>query len=280
MFLASLVISGREWLLPAAAFVAGALFLLFWTYRRETGGRGVRVAAFLLKLLGILTLAACVLDPLWSGQRARPGANLFVVLADNSQGLLIKDRDAPQSRGAFLRDLLTGDPSAWLGKLEDNFQVRRYFFDSRLQSTRDFSELSFDGRASSIGDALRNIAERYQGQPLSGVLLLTDGNATDLPDGKLDVPGLPPIYPVVIGKDDAIKDIALQKVAVSQTAFEDAPVSLQADVGSAGYSGQSIVAQLFGADGRKVQEQTMKSRGDGETLPFRFELKPEKPGLS
>ncbi|HEX4645595.1 MAG TPA: hypothetical protein VH598_08295, partial [Verrucomicrobiae bacterium] len=74
MFLASLVISGREWLLPAPAFAAGALLLLFWTYRRETGGGGIRIAAFLLKLLGILTLAACVLDPLWSAQRARPGA--------------------------------------------------------------------------------------------------------------------------------------------------------------------------------------------------------------
>src|SRR5260370_3284613 len=165
MFLASLVISGREWLLPAAAFTAGALLLLFWTYRRETSGGGIRIAAFLLKLLGILTLAACVLDPLWSGQRARPGANLFVVLADNSQGLQIKDRDAPQSRGAYLHDLLTGDPSAWLGKLEDNFQLRRYFFDSRLQSTRDFSEISFDRLASSIGYALRNIPDTNQGQP-------------------------------------------------------------------------------------------------------------------
>jgi uncharacterized membrane protein len=276
----SLLISGRAWLWPMAIFLALALGLIVWAYRRETANPAVRGACAGLKLLGLLTLAACVLEPLWSGQRARPGANLFVILADNSQGMQIKDRGATQSRADFLRGLLTANSAAWPVKLEENFQLRRYYFDSRLQSTRDFSEMSFDGRASSIGAALRNIAERSQGQPLSGVLLLTDGNATDLPDGKLDTAGLPPVYPVVIGTDDAVKDISLQKVAVSQTAFEDAPVNIQADVANGGYSGQSIVAQLLDSDGKKVDEKTLVSRGDDELLPFRFELKPEKPGIS
>jgi len=115
---------------------------------------------------------------------------------------------------------------------------------------------------------------------LSGVLLLTDGNATDLPDGHLDVPGMPPVYPVVIGKDDAIKDVALQKVAVSQTAFEDAPVTIQADVASDGYSSQPIVVQLLDATGKKVDEKMSRAASDGQATAFRFELKPEKPGLS
>ena len=96
-----------------------------------------------------------------------------------------------------------------------------------------------------MGAALRGLAERYKGQPLAGVLLLTDGNATDLPDGSPDLSGLPPIYPVVIGTDQPIKDIALNSIKVTQTAFEDAPVSLQADVSCAGYAGANIMAQLL-----------------------------------
>ncbi|MHB8520197.1 MAG: glutamine amidotransferase [Limisphaerales bacterium] len=278
--LGALLISGREWLWPAAVFLAVALGALVWNYRRVPAPGVIRGVCLGLKLLGFLLLAACVLEPLWSGQRARPGANLFVLLADNSQGMQIKDRDATQTRAGFLRSLLTGDTAAWIGKLEENFQLRRYFFDSRLQSARDFSELSFDGRASSMGAALRHIAERYQGQPLAGLLLLTDGNATDLPGGKLDPAGLPPIYPVVIGNDTPIKDIALQQVAVSQTAFEDAPVNIQADVVSGGYSGRSVVAELFDANGRKVADRSLTAPRDGEPLAFRFELKPEKPGIS
>jgi len=278
--IAALVISGWSWLWPVAAFLVIGVGLLLWVYRAESATRGVRLLCATLKLLGILTLAACLLEPLWSGKRARSGANVFVVLADNSQRMQVKDQGAAGNRAMALHGLLTSEHETWLAKLEDHFQLRRYYFDARVQNTRDFSEMAFDGRATAIGASLRTIAERYQGQPLSGVLLLTDGNATDLRDGRMETAGLPPIYPVVIGSDNPIKDIGIQKVAVSQTAFEDAPVSLQADVTADGYSGQSIVAQVLDATGRQVEEQSLKAPGDGELIPFRFQLKPDKPGIS
>src|SRR6267143_6079487 len=167
--LGAVLISGRDWLLPAAGLLLLALLLLAWGYRKAPAGGPIRSVCLALKLLGLLALAACLLDPLWTGQHARPGSNCFAVIADNSQGMQIKDRNETRSRGELLHGLLASDKATWPGQLDENFQVRRYFFDSRLQSTKDFSELAFDGRASSIGDALRNIAERYQGQPLSGV---------------------------------------------------------------------------------------------------------------
>ena len=167
MFVATLVISGRDWLWPAAIFLALALLALGWTYRHAPAGGAIRGVCVFLKLLGLLVLAACLVDPLWSGQRARPGANIFVVIADNSQGMQIKDRGETRSRGELLRAKLTADKTDWRARLEEDFQMRRYFFDSRLQSTKDFSELVFDGRASAIGSALRTVVERYQGQPLA-----------------------------------------------------------------------------------------------------------------
>jgi uncharacterized membrane protein len=280
MLFATLVISGREWLWPLATFLAVALLALAWAYHRAAARGTVRGVCALLKALGLLTLAACLLEPLWSGERARPGANVFLVLADNSEGMQIKDRAETRSRGELLRAMLTADKADWRAKLDENFQVRRYLFDARLQSTKDFSDLAFDGRATAIGSALRTLADRYRGQPVAGVLMLTDGNATDLPDGKLEVAGLPPVYPVVIGRDDAIKDIAVQKVAVSQTAFEDAPVTIQAEVLAAGYEGSSIVAQVLDREGKKVAEQTQRAAREGETIPFRMQLRPEKSGVS
>src|SRR6185436_5233472 len=114
-----------------------------------------------------------------------------------------------------------------------------------------------------------------------GVLLLTDGNATDLPNGTVpDLKGLPPIYPVVIGKRDAVQDVAVQQVHVSQSSFEDAPVAIQADVTAAGYRGQPVTARLVDRTGKVLQEQTADARADGEAVAFRFQLKPEQPGLS
>src|SRR6266511_2839933 len=280
MFTATLLISGQEWTWPVAIFLGIALVALVWSYRRAPAPGTIRGFCLFLKLLGLVVLAACLLDPLWSGQRARPGANLFVVIADNSEGMQIKDRGETRSRGELLHAMLTADKADWRAKLEENFQVRRYLFDARLQSTKDYSELAFDGRATAIGAALRTVADRYRGQPVAGVLVLTDGNATDLPDGKLEVAGLPPVYPVVIGRDEAIKDIAVQKVAVSQTAFEDAPVTVQAEVLAAGYEGSSIAAQVLDRHGKRVAEQTQRAPRDGETIPFRLQLRPEKSGVS
>jgi uncharacterized membrane protein len=279
MMFGAVLISNRQWLLPAAGFLLVAILLLLWTYLRAPADKNLRTACALLKLLGVAALLACLLEPLWSGQRAKPGANYFAVVADNSQGMAIKDKGETRTRSETLTNLLSPQSAIWLRKLEENFQARRYYFDARLQSTRDFSELAFDGRASSIGAALRTIGERFRGQPLAGILLFTDGNATDMPEGKLDTTGLPPIYPVVIGRDESINDIAIRKVATSQTAFEDAPVTLQAEASASGYSGKTIAAQLLDAEGKTLQEQIERPSRD-ETASFRFQVKPENSGVS
>lgn len=277
----SLTFSGWHWMWPAAAFVVVALAILVWSYRSLAAfPPGLRFGCLALKTVGIVALALCLLEPLWLGQRARPGANLFAVLADNSQGMQVKDRGAAKSRGDAVRELVDAHASPWQATLAETFDVRRYIFDTRLQSTKDFSELAFDGRATGLGAALKTLGQRFEGRPLAGVLLISDGNATDLPNGVGDVRGLPPVYPVVVGKRDTIQDIALQKVAVTQSSFEDAPVSLQADVAASGYRGQPIVARLVDRSGKVVQQQTAEARGDGEAIAFRFQFKPAQNGLS
>ena len=277
---AALVFSGWTWLIPAAGGLLVALLILAWSYRAAAGTGGLRWVCLLLKTLGLAALAACLLEPLWTGQRARPGANLFVIVADNSQGLQIKDRQATRTRGEVLRKLVQPDRTGWQALLEENFETRRYAFDSRLQATKDFSELAFDGRASAIGAALRAVAERYQGRPLAGMLLFTDGNATDLGGGLPDLSGLPAVYPVMIGGEEPMRDISVQQAHVSQTSFEDAPVTIQADVTTAGYAGADIVAQLFDQAGKKVEEQSLRGARDAETRTFRFQFKPAQSGLS
>jgi len=93
---------------------------------------------------------------------------LFAILADNSQGLQIKDRGETRSRGEVLRELLNPQKQAWQMALEENFDLRRYFFDSRLQSSRDWSELAFDGRGNGDWFQFANGGERYRNRPWPG----------------------------------------------------------------------------------------------------------------
>lgn len=278
--LSALTFSGTGWVWPAAIAGLLALLLVLWSYLRAAPVGGWRWACVGLKALGIALLAFCLLEPLWTGQRARPGANLFVVLADNSQGLQVKDRGETRSRGEVLRELVESRSGNWPEQLEADFEVRRFYFDQRLHATRDFSELTFDGRSTALGAALRGVAERFAGRPVAGILLFTDGNATDLRDIAQLPPGLPPVHPVVVGQAGAVRDLAVGQVQISQTAFEDAPINLRSDVTATGVSGEPVVAQLLDTTGRVVQEQLLRPRKPEETLAFRFQLRPEKPGLS
>lgn len=294
--LAVILFSSRGWLLPVLVLTVAIAAALVWSGHRNAVERSVRLGCGLLKLVGAVLLALCLLEPLLVSQRARPGANIFALLADNSQSLRIRDAGQTQSRGELLRQELTQDhPTGWQAGLAENFQVRRYSFDSQFQDIRDFADLDFAGRASALGNALRTGADLWRGQPVAGVLLFTDGNATDLASDPPPLEGCPPIYPVVCGQEAGLRDIALDKAAVSQTAFEDAPVTIQAEVSARGFPGADVVTRLieigrglsatnqteFRVSGVSniVAEQRQRASTEGGGLNFRFQIQPDQPGL-
>jgi uncharacterized membrane protein len=278
--LASLLLPGRDWFWLALALLVLGLIILVHSYRRSPVRGPLRVVCLALKALGLIALALCLLDPAWVGQRAKPGANYFAVVVDNSMGLQLKDRGADLTRAQLLEQALQTGEATWLRALDEQFQLRRYSFDTRLQATRHFGELTFDGHATALGHALRSIADRFHGQPLAGVLLLSDGNATDITEADIDPSGLPPVYSVVVGTDDPIRDVAVQHVTVRQTDFEDAPVTAQIDVTASGYSGRPITAQLLNARGRILDQQSLSAPSGHQPFVFRFRFRPDEPGLS
>lgn len=277
---AEIVLSGRDWVAPAVILGAVGLISLVWSYAGAKTRAGVRPLCVFLRLLGLAALIVCLLEPHWTGQRAKPGANLFVVLADNSQGMEIHDRGDSESRGDHLKKIIDGGNASWHSALRENFNVRDYYFDSKLRSTDDFSELNFKGRSSSLWSSLQMIRDRYEGRPLAGIVLLTDGNATDLPETGLETKGLAPIYPVTIGRDESGRDISVRKIAVTQTAFEDAPVSLVAHVDVNGFQNEKIVGVVFDNEGEEAERRTEAVTGSQSNLRFQFQLKPAKPGVS
>lgn len=280
MLFATLSFTARQWLVPVLLLWTAAALILIFGYFRAPARGGLRAVAALLKMAGFVLLGLCLLEPVWVGTRAKPGANTFIVLADNSQGLQIRDQGQKQTRGELLRALLEAKESSWQSTLENQFRVHHYLFDNRLEPTESFAELNFSGRSTALNLALQTLKERYQGQPLAGILLLSDGNATDLPAAGLNTPGLPPVYPVVLGRDDPIKDISLQNLSVSQTAFEDAPVAVVAQALVTGYPSADITAELIDPDGQVVSAQNQKSSAPVDSLTFRFQFRPPQPGVS
>lgn len=278
--LASLVIGGREWIAPALGLAAIAALLVGWRYSTALLDSRTRWTAGACKAVALALLCLCLLEPLWSGQRARPGANLFAILADDSQSLTIRDPKADGARGESLKKQLTNEEAPWQVRLAQDFDVRRYAFDSRLQSVADFSRLEFAGSRTNLHAVLANLKERFKDRPLAGVLLFTDGIATDATGATFDATGLPPIYPVIVGSGDGHRDLAISHLTVTTTAFEDAPVTIQADVSQLGLAKSKVTAKVLDEEGKVVKEETQAFGGDSSPLAFRFQIKPLKPGLS
>ena len=279
MLLGSVIVPTSLWVWLAAPVLAAAVVLLAWSYRRSPETGTVHRMAFFLRLLGVLVLLLCLIEPLWSRRHVKPGENLFLVVVDNSSGMNVREQGTTQSRGEILKSVFDPDRVGWLGTLAENFQVREYVFDSQLRRMTDSSELLFNGKGSAIGGALQTIAQRYRGRPLAGVLLMTDGNATDMGEQFYDLSGSPPVYPVVIGADRPIKDISLTNVSVSQTSFEDAPVTIQADIEASGYAGKTVMLNLVESSGRVVEQQTHKISKSDEKHTFRFNVRPDRSGI-
>lgn len=293
MFWAAIFLSAKNWLPWAACFLFVAGLLLAWGYRHTRLQGRLRFACISLKLLGILLLALCLLEPMWSGERAVPGANQLLVMADNSQGMQIRDQEAGKTRGERLQAMLVDTEKGWIGNLNENFKMRPFLIDSRLQAVSDFAGLDFKGDASALGYGIKTLGERYRGQPVAGVLLLTDGNATDI-DDSMDFTGLPPVYPVIMGQTEPERDLAIRKISVSQTSFEDAPITIQVEVSAKGYTGATIVANAVEvAPGgtnttsltttnetalSRMKGQSQEVKDDSQPLVFRFLERPISPG--
>lgn len=279
MIFAEVMLGAPAWLALGLVSLGVAIAFLVWSYRGPGATPRAKSAAAILKTLGIAALGLCLVDPLYRGTRPRPGSNLMLLVADDSRSLRIHDEGRPLSRGEETRALL-GDPSAWRTRLTQDFDTRKYAFDAQPRPIEDFSSLSFAGDDSALVGSLASLAERYRGRPLAGILLFTDGGATDLEAEGVDLSALPPVYPVVLGADAGLIDVSLSRVSVSQTNFEAAPVTIAAEVTGLGIVGRRLVVRVLDEALREVESRVVIPREEGRPLVERFQLRPEKPGVS
>lgn len=273
----SLVWGSPAWTTLALMLLCVGAVALAWGYWRAPSVGPTKLVAGVLKAIGLAALAFCLVEPLFSGTRARRGANMFAIVADNSQSMSVHDAGDAESRGEQMQAMLKTDAS-WQKRLGEDFDARRFEFDAHLRSVEDFSTLKFDGDRSALSATLNSLSRRFRGLPLAGVLLLTDGNATD--EAEIAWSELPPVYPIIVGENASPPDVALARVSVSQTNFESAPVVVRADVRGSGFAGQRIVARLIDEGGKEVESQTVDLLADEEPLALRFQLRPRKKGVS
>ena len=172
-----LVWGAPQWLWPAIGIT---IFIALLTAWNDWFGRGVRggallergggwamTLAFLLKMIAVVLMSVCLLDPMWSGTRARPQANLFPILVDTSESMTMLSGRGMQTRAEQMTQTLD-ENNGWRVRLAQDFDVRPYSFASRLESGTS-SDMTFLGKSSDLAASLFGLKERLRDRPVAGV---------------------------------------------------------------------------------------------------------------
>ncbi|MEP3482741.1 MAG: glutamine amidotransferase [Fuerstiella sp.] len=277
--LASLIIGDRQWLWPAIVIAVVGIGWAIVRGRRSSN----QTLATVFRSVGWLLISLCLINPLWSSAKPKRGANVFAVVADVSRSHQV-DASESQTRAEQLATVLDQgelqDSTGWIQRIAQDFELQRYVLSDHLQRVTHLDDLSFDGEASSICLSLRQLQERFAGQPLAGMILLSDGNATDLqPVGELfasdSVQRLAPVFPVLLPQAKNVVDAMIGKVTTSQTAFDDAPVTIQVIADTTGATGKQLKATLLDAKGTPLDTKIQSVDDDPV---FRFETRPDTAG--
>ena len=273
--LAAIIAGDPDWIAAASAVAVLGVLLAVWLNRSRLSAMALGTV---LRILGWLLLAACLVNPMWTSSRPRKGANVLAVVTDISRSHLVTT-DADVTRADVLTELIQGgektEPNGWLNRIAQDFELRRYTLSDRLKQVEQYGDVQFDGVASSLQTSLDQLKQRFEGQPLAGIILISDGNATDR-SGTLDqLKGIAPVYPILMANDDSRPDVAVGVIGVTQTAFDDAPVSIQVQPIVSRASNQQVRTSLLDADGTLLESQIRPAADD---TPVRFRHRPVEGG--
>ncbi|GEP42988.1 glutamine amidotransferase [Brevifollis gellanilyticus] len=278
----------RLWI--AAILIAVVLGVLLWSYRKSPLRGGTKLAAMFCKLAAWSLLAMCVTDPVWSRKQPKTGENEVVIVADNSASLKVPEAPGGTTRAESMHAALGKDgkaPPSWMDELGRMFRVKTQTVDERLQSVTDFSKLDFSGTKSELGRALKTLRAGGAGSRTAAVVLVTDGAGTDLATNASNDPAkqsegvtLAPVFPVIVGKDEPAPDLRIVEHSVTQTSFEDTPVTITARIAGHGFVGKQVSAVVLDEAGKAIAIEKLKLSKDGEGQTVRLKVPAVKPGLS
>ena len=253
------------------ALLAGAF--CFWRYLSWTHGP---ISLGLIRLLFLALLGWCLFRP---AERHRENEQLrprFVVIADTSasMGLSPKPGTIP-TRWSVVQDILKEN---WATTIPAKAQVDTYTFDNVIGSKvslRDLASGRPAGDGTRLRDSLQQIMDRYRGQPLAGVLLLSDGNDTrEIGTEWTAGPWPAPIYSVRLEPPNSweeVPDVRVIRVDTPRRVVAGWQSELTAVIAANGTKGRPLDVQLY--EGNKLaQELPLQIPAEGGTREVKFQL--------
>ncbi|HIE28241.1 TPA: VWA domain-containing protein, partial [Candidatus Poribacteria bacterium] len=238
-----------SWWIAALLVTVG---IATYSYFRNKKPISVKLKIVLITLrflaLGLLLFCLILKPAMVKEEEKRIRSNLLV-LVDTSQSMAITD--VPNNSSTIER--LTAVQTSFLNpknqiysKLAERFDLQLYHFDSQcegidLEKNETGKLLQANGAFTDVGNALSTAINDWKGQPIAGVVLLTDGR-NNTGGSPLDTVQFlnAPIYPIGVGNPVAPKDVKLVKIEAPPVAYVDHLVPVNVTLNSNGYDGEKI----------------------------------------
>ncbi|MDO8137650.1 MAG: hypothetical protein Q6354_08420, partial [Candidatus Brocadiales bacterium] len=248
----SITFSGLQepWLRALLLAVALSVLLFSWMgLRTFPWGKGLLI--MLLRTLATLALVFMTLEPQVELKDTARIRNKVALILDNSKSMSIKAEGEGRFEG--IKKFLLGN-KAFLELLERDFDLDFLSFSDQVKevSRKVLEEgMPLEGTSTDLATMLRSIKKRYQGKPVSGFLLFSDGaDTSSVPiQEKLEeleklAGELPAPLFAFSPAPEGYKDIAITEVSSDSFAFVRNPWHIQLTIKVKGYSNLTLPVTL------------------------------------
>jgi uncharacterized membrane protein len=262
-----------------AVLLAAAIALVIWIeYRRPLSPltrlqRGVLVG---VRALALATLVLFLFRPVaMLPPAAARGANV-PGLVDASRSMRLNDADG-QTRLARAIALLKNELGA---PLSSRFTTEMFSVGDGLAPAR-LDGLRADARRTDLAGALEAVRERYRGQRVAGIVVLSDGGDTGAVTGSNRsaagsnlAPDGPPVFAVGIGSPDGPRDREVVGITASDPRLDQASIDLHVTAVSSGFGRAPFTLRLLG-NGQVLDSRRVVPPADGSPIDEVFTAAPD-----
>ncbi len=251
--------------------VFGAAVALAWLAYARSGLPAAsprRLALTGLRAATLVLIVACLLRPVQLVPPASARDSVVPILVDVSRSMRIADADgvARIARAEALVDLIA--PS-----LQNEFRTEVLTFGESL-AVAGQEPLTASARRSDLGGALASALERFRGQPVAGIVLISDGGDTEARD-RAPIDGLSvPVYAIGVGGPSAGRDREVVNLTAGEPLLADSSIDLSVSVVSHGFGTEPLDLRVL-ANGRPIEVRRVQPAADGAPLHEVFTVSPD-----
>ncbi|HEY7283812.1 MAG TPA: glutamine amidotransferase [Vicinamibacterales bacterium] len=259
----------------AVLLVAGIAAAAFVEYRRPLAplGRGQRGALVALRVLVLTALVLFLFRPIALLPPAGSRDAIVPILVDTSRSMRIADADGA-ARLTRAIALLKG---SLLPGLAQQFRTEIFTIGDRLDSIEGpaLDRLGANARRTDISGALAAIRDRYRGQRVAGVVLLSDGADTGAPaEAQAPLKDGPAVFAVGMGSSEALHDREILGVTAGDPRIDRSSIDLHVSAVSYGFGRTPFPIRIL-SNGRVLETRRVTPPADGSPVDELYTVAPE-----